>query len=168
METLQITIQTKELKYAIMDKVHSTARSLQASGKKNYEEAFLMQESEDDENSYELLRAINDAIAEVKVELGEYLEENSTTTDNRIKTAVENGEAIALSFKMPSNFNSSGVEAIGTGIHDYVVNKSLYTLYRRTSMDIADSWNKDAEVPLARAKKALYKRSRPARPTYEA
>ena len=72
-KNLAVTIQTKELKFAIMNKTHVTARSLQASGKLNYEAAAHMQASEDLENSYELIRAISNAIAETKVELGEYL-----------------------------------------------------------------------------------------------
>ena len=77
-KNLAVTIQTKELKFAIMNKTHVTARSLQAAGKLNYEAAAHMQASEDLENSYELIRAISNAIAETKVELGEYLNETVT------------------------------------------------------------------------------------------
>lgn len=164
--TLPVTIQTKEVKFAIMNKTHVTARSLQAAGTINFEAAAHMQASEDAENSYELVRAINDAIAEVKVELGEYLDENTTTTDNLIKAAVENGEAVVLNFKLPTNFNSSAADALGAGIHEFVVGRSIYAWYRQTNMTIADACNKDAEISLERAKKALYKRSRPERPTY--
>lgn len=165
--TLPVTIQTQEVKFAIMNKTHVTARSLQASGDVNFEAAAHMQASEDAENSYELIRAINDSIAEVKVELGEYLDENTTATDNLIKAAVENGEAVVLNFKMPSNFNNSAADALGAGIHEFVVGRSCYAWYRQTNMKIADACNKDAEQALERAKKALYKRSRPERPTYE-
>lgn len=161
-----VTIQTKEVKFAIMNKTHMTARSLQAAGTVNFEAAAHMQASDDDENSYELIRAINDSIAEVKVDLGEYLDEDTTSTDNLIKSAVENGEAVVLSFKMPSNFNNSAADALGAGIHKFVVGRSCYAWYRQTNMTIADACNKDAEEALNRAKKALYKRSRPERPTY--
>ena len=60
-KNLAVTIQTKELKFAIMNKTHVTARSLQAAGKLNYEAAAHMQASEDLENSYELIRAICNA-----------------------------------------------------------------------------------------------------------
>lgn len=164
--TLPVTIQTKEVKFDIMNKTHVTARSLQAAGTVNFEAAAHMQASEDAENSYELIRAINDSIAEVKVELGEYLDEDTTSTDNLIKSAVENGEAVVLSFKMPSNFNNSAADALGAGIHEFVVGRSCYAWYRQTNMAIADACNKDAGEALNRAKKALYKRSRPERPTY--
>lgn len=164
--TLPVTIQTAEVKFAIMNKTHVTARSLQASGDINYEAAAHMQASEDDENSYELLRAINDAIAEVKVELGEYLDENTTATDNLIKSSVENGDAVVLTFKLPTNFNNASADALGAGIHEFVVGRSIYAWYRQTNMKIAEACNKDAEMSLDRTKKALYKRSRPERPTY--
>ena len=164
--TLPVTIQTKEVKFAIMNKTHVTARSLQAAGTINYEAAAHMQASEDAENSYELIRAINDAIAEVKVELGEYLDENTTATDNLIKAAVEDGDAVVLNFKLPTNFNSAAADALGAGIHEFVVGRSIYAWYRQTNMAIAEACNKDAEASLDRAKKALYKRSRPDRPTY--
>ncbi len=165
--TLPVTIQTSEVKFAIMNKTHVTARSLQASGDINYETAAHMQASEDDENSYELLRAINDAIAEVKVELGEYLDENTTATDNLIKSAVEEGDAVVLRFKLPSNFNNASADALGAGIHEFVVGRSIYAWYRQTNMKIAEACNKDAEMSLQKAKKALYKRSRPERPSYD-
>lgn len=164
--TLPVTIQTKEVKFAVMNKTRVTARSLQAAGAANFEASAHMQASEDAESLYELIRAINDSIAEVKVELGEYLDEDTTSTDNLIKSAVENGDAVVLAFKLPTNFNPAALDALGAGIHEFVVGRSCYAWYRQTNMAIADAWNKDAEEALNRAKKALYKRSRPERPTY--
>ncbi|MBR6132548.1 MAG: hypothetical protein IKQ20_11910 [Bacteroidales bacterium] len=164
---LNVTIQTKEVKYAVKNKTYVTARSLEASGDMNYESAAQMKISDDVENGYELDRAINDAIAEVKVQLGEYLNETTTSTDNRIKAAVKNNEAVVLAFKLPTNFNSAAADALGADIHEFVVGRACYAWYRQTNMKIADACNKDAEVSLDRAKRALYKRSRPEAPTYE-
>ena len=163
---LEVTIQTKELKFAIMNKTHVTARSLQAAGKLGYEAAAHMQASEDLENSYELIRAICNAIAETKVELGEYLNETTTATDNLIDSDVENGNAVVLDFLLPSNFNSAAADALGGGIHEFVVGRSIYEWYRQTCPEIAEACKVDAEAALDRVKKALYKRSRPERPTY--
>ena len=165
-KNLTVTIQTKELKFAIMNKTHVTARSLQASGKLNYDAAAHMQASEDLENSYELIRAISNAIAETKVELGEYLNETTTATDNLIDSDVENGNAITINFLLPSNYNSAAADALGGGIHEFVVGRSIYEWYRQTCPEIAEACKVDAEAALDRAKKALYKRSRPERPTY--
>ena len=163
---LKVKIQTKELKFAIMNKTHVTARSLQASGKLNYEAAAHMQASEDTENSYELIRAISNAVAETKVELGEYLNETVTETDNLIDKAVEDGELITIDFLLPSNYNSAAADALGGGIHEFIVGRSIYEWYRQTCPEIAEACRVDADAALDRAKKALYKRSRPDRPTY--
>ena len=164
---LKVTVQTKELKFAIMNKSHVTARSLQASGKLNYEAAAHMQASDDLENSYELVRAISNAFAEVKVELGEYLNEDTTETNNLIDSKIENGEALTIDFLLPSTFNSAAADALGSGIHEFVVGRSIYEWYRQTCPEIAETCKADAEASLDRAKKALYKRSRPERPSYE-
>lgn len=164
---LKVKIQTKELKFAIMNKSHVTARSLQAGGKLNYEAAAHMQASEDLENSYELIRAISNAIAETKVELGEYLNEEVEETTNLISSAVENGELVTLDFLLPSNYNSAAADALGGGIHEFIVGRSIYEWYRQTCPELAEACKADAEAALDRAKKALYKRSRPDRPTYE-
>lgn len=163
---LKVKIQTRELKFAIMNKSHVTARSLQASGKLNYEAAAHMQASEDNENSYELIRAISNAIAETKVELGEYLNEETDETSNLIDTKVENGDLVTLDFLLPSNYNSAASDALGGGIHEFIVGRSIYEWYRQTCPEIAEACKVDAEAALDRAKKALYKRSRPERPTY--
>lgn len=242
---LLVTIKTPELRYAVMNKTHVTARSLQASGKLNYEAAAAMQVSEDNENSYELVRSITDALAEVKVELGEYLNETNTTADNMIPAAVEasaaadvetqsltwdneqigsssnythkatiddmepnmpasilrsgstdwleltvngnevsfvdtsatvasgykvkydskdSGDRVHFEFELPSNFNSAAADALGAGIHEFVVGRSIYAWYRQTVPELSEACRADAEASLERVKKALYKRSRPTRP----
>lgn len=163
---LKVKIETKELKFAIMNKTHVTARSMQAAGKLGYEAAAHMQASDDLENSYELIRAIGNAINETKVELGEYLNETATATSNLINSKVENGEEITLDFLLPSNYNSAAADALGSGIHEYIVGRSIYEWYRQTVPEIAEACNADAVAALERAKKALYKRSRPERPNY--
>ena len=165
--SLKVKIQTKELKFAIMNKTHVTARSLEAQGKMNYEAAAHMQASEDLENSYELIRAISNAFAETKVELGEYLNEEVSETNNLISSKIENGEMVELDFELPSNYNSAAADALGGGIHEFIVGRSIYEWYRQTCPELAEACRIDADASLARANKALYKRSRPTRPTYD-
>lgn len=210
-QNLEVTILTPELRFAVMNKTHVTARSMQASGTLNYEAAAAMQVSEDNENSYELVRAIADALAEVKVELGEYLNEENTTADNMIPTTVEAepfepfsptevysigdkvtydnkfwkftsahsegawnssqvqevpipDDRVVYDFKLPSNFNSAAADALGAGIHEFVVGRTIYAWYRQTVPALAEACRVDAEAALDRVKKALYKRKRPDRP----
>lgn len=177
-QELKVTIKTPELRFAVMNKTHVTARSMQAAGTLNYEAAAAMQVSEDSENSYELVRAITDTLAEVKVELGEYLNEETTTADNLIPAAVE-AEAgstdpsttpptpldqVVFDFELPSNFNSAAADALGAGIHEFVVGRTIYAWYRQTVPALAEACKVDAEAALDRVKKALYKRKRPERP----
>lgn len=163
---LEVTLQVKELKYAIMNKAHVTARSLQAIGKLNYEAAAHMQASEDDESAYEIMRAINNAVDSVKVEFGEYLDESTTATDNLIDAEIENDSTIVLNLILPSNYNSSAGDSLGANIHDYIVEYGLYEWYKQTCPEIANTSKGDAMIALEKAKNALYKRSRPERPTY--
>ena len=161
---ISVTIQTKEVRYAIMKKTHATARVLQAAVKVNYELSSEMKSSEDEGILYDLNRAICLAIAGVKVELCEYLNAESTATDNLIDGDVEAGNAVVLSFDMPSNFDSASVPALGKGIHEYVVCLSCYSWYRDRYPDIAEACKADGEAALLKAKRALYKRLRPSRP----
>ena len=107
---IPILIQTKELKVAIMNKTHVTARSLQSSGKLTYEAASNAQQTEFKEDGYELNRAISDAIAEAKLALSEYLADDTDKADNLVRKAVDNGEALSLTFQFPSNYNNAAVD----------------------------------------------------------
>ena len=192
-----------ELRYAVRNKTHVTARILEAGGKMNYETAALMQASEDPENAYELSRAITSAIAETKVELGEYLDETLVTADNLVAEAVDtyeefdqekdygiddkvchDGESykfiaahaagtawndeevvkisdIILPFILPCRFNGASSDALGTGIHDFIVARTIYAWYRLTVPEIAAASIADADDILMRVKKALIVRRGP-------
>ena len=99
-------------------------------------------------------------------ELGQKYGIRFFNADNLIDSNVENGNAITINFLLPSNYNSAAADALGGGIHEFVVGRSIYEWYRQTCPEIAEACKADAEAALDRAKKALYKRSRPERPTY--
>lgn len=160
---ITVKIATRELKYAIKNKTYITARSMEATGKMPSEAVSHMQASEDYENAYELSRAITSAIAEVKEELSEYLESDESKNDNLVNSLVEEGEPITFKFDMPSNYDKSSVEALITGIHDYVVCRSIYEWYRETCPELAAACKTDAADAMIRAKKSMYKRTRPVR-----
>lgn len=163
---LTVTLQVKELKYEIMNKTHVTARSLRDSGKLNEEAAAHMQASEDDESAYEIMRAIKNAVDSIKVALGEYLDGDTTATDNLIDSEIENDSTIVLELILPSNYNSSAGDSLGASVHDYIVKYGLFEWYKKTCPEIADGYKVDADGAMGKAKQALYKRSRPVRPTY--
>jgi hypothetical protein len=125
-----------------------------------------MQASEDDEHSYQILRSISNAFSHLKVELGEYLHEDGTTSNNRINKAVEADEPLTLSFLLPSNFNNSACDSLGGMLHEYIVDRTLSEWFVITDKADAQDYANLATEALDKAKQALYKRERPTRPTY--
>lgn len=102
------------------------------------------------------------------MELEEFLSTRTdiTTADNKILSAVEHGEPVSLAFELPTNADTVAADALGSGINDFIVGRSIYNWYRQTYPDLAAACAQDAENILTRTKKALYKRQRPERPTY--
>ena len=164
-KNLTVKLKVQELMFDIMNKAYLTGQAREAGGK-GYEEASNMQASEDDENSYQLRRSLANAFSGLKSILGEYLDEDKKTTNNIIQNEIDSDGELKLEFKLPSNYNSAAADALGGGIHEFVVGRSIYEWYRQTCPEIAEACKADAEAALDRAKKALYKRSRPERPTY--
>lgn len=165
-KTIQVTLEVKEIIFDVMNKTHLTGVSRKAEGTKDYEAAANMQASEDDEHSYQIRRSVSNAFAELKVELGEYLNEDGSTTTNKIRDAVDNDGQLTLSFLLPSNFNNSACDSLGGGLHEYIVAKTIADWFLITNKADAADYTALSVQALERTKKALYKRSRPTRPTY--
>lgn len=165
-KTLTVVQEVKELVYDIQNKAYLTGQTREAEGKKEYEAASNMQASNDDENSYQLRRSLANAYSSLKTQLGEYLSEEKTTTNNRIQREIDTDGQITLTFKLPSNFNSASADALGNNIHAYLVCTALAEWFIITNKEDAGDYVKLATNSLENAKRALYKRSRPTRPTY--
>ncbi len=164
---LTVTIQTKELLFDVMNKTYLTGHAREAEGTKNYEAASNMQASEDNENSYQLRRSLTNAFTALKSLLGEYLDENRTTSNNIIPEAIDNDEPLVLAFKLPSNFNNASADSLGNGIHAYIADTMIAEWFMITNKEDAAGYVSHAEMSLETVKRALYKRSRPTRPTYD-
>ena len=98
--------------------------------------------------------------------LGEYLHEDKSTSNNRIQSEIDKDGQLVLSFKLPSNYNNSSADSLGNGIHSYIVDVALADWFTITSKKDAESYLAHSNVSLETVKRALYKRSRPTRPTY--
>lgn len=164
-KSITVTLESREIKFDVMNKSHITGQARNAQGK-NYRETAYMQASEDDEHAYQILRAISNAFSHLKVELGEYLHEDGSTSNNRINRAVEDGEKLQLTFLLPSNFNNSACDSLGGMLHEYIVDRALSEWFVITNKEDAQDYANLAADALDRAKQALYKRERPTRPTY--
>ena len=165
-KSITVSLQVKELMYDITNKAFLTGKAREAAGM-DYKASSNMQASEDEENSYQLRRSLTTAFSGLKSILGEYLDENKTTTDNLLTDAVDSDGILTLGFKMPSNYNSSSVDAMGKGIHAYLVDLTLSEWFAISNPADAKYYQDHSVQSLAVVEKALYKRSRPERPVYD-
>lgn len=165
-KTLEITQQVKELVYDIQNKAYLTGQAREAEGKKSYEAASNMQASDDEENSYQIRRSLANAFSALKSLLGEYLSEDKSTSDNLIYEEIDKDGVLTLSFELPSNYNNASADSLGNGIHAYLVDMALGDWFAITNKEDAETYIAHSAVSLENVKRALYKRSRPARPSY--
>lgn len=165
-KTITVEQQVKELMFDIMNKTYLTGRAREASGTANYEAASNMQASDDNENSYQLRRSLANAFSSLKSLLGEYLNDDKTTSDNLIASEIDSDGKLELSFLLPSNYNNASADSLGNGIHAYLVDMAVADWFTITNKADAQDYVSHAQVSLETVKRALYKRSRPDRPSY--
>ena len=166
-KTLIVTQQVKELVYDIHNKAYLTGQAREADGTKGYEAASNMQANDDTENSYQIRRSLANSFSSLKSLLGEYLSEDKSTSDNLINTEIDSDGILKLAFELPSNYNQSSADALGNGIHAYLVNMALGDWFAITNKEDAQIYVSNSSISLENVKRALYKRSRPQRPTYK-
>lgn len=165
-KTLTVTLEVKELMHDIMNKAYLTGQAREAEGTKGYEAASIMQASEDEDNSYQLRRSLANAYSSLKSLLGEYLDEDKSSSNNRIQQQIDEDGQLELAFLLPSNYNNASADSLGNGIHAYLVDLTLAEWFTITNKDDAQDYLNHSTVSLETVKRALYKRSRPKRPTY--
>ena len=165
-KTLTVTQQVKELVYDIQNKAYLTGQAREAEGKKGYEAASNMQTSDDTENSYQIRRSLANAFAALKSLLGEYLSEDNSTSNNIINKEIDQDGVLTLAFELPSDYNNASADSLGNGIHSYLVDMALGDWFSITNKEDADTYIQHSAVSLENVKRALYKRSRPDRPSY--
>lgn len=166
-KTITVTQQVKELVYDIQNKAYLTGQAREAEGTKTYEAASNIQASDDDEDSYQIRRSLANAFSSLKSLLGEYLKDDKTTSNNLIAKEIDSDGELTLAFELPSNFNNSSADALGNGIHSYLVDMSLGDWFSITNKEDAQMYIGHSTVSLETVKRALYKRSRPTRPTFD-
>ncbi len=154
----------KNILYDVRNKAYITGNSRKASGAANYEAGSKMQASEDTEEDDQLKRSLTTYFTGLKSKLGEYLDETTTTTDNLITQIIEDEGVLTLAFRLPTNYNNASADALGAGIHAYLVDMVLSDWFTITNPADVKSYIDHAAVLLEDVKAALYKRSRPTRP----
>ncbi len=163
---LTVTLEVKEIMHDIMNKAYLTGESREAEGSSNYEAASKMKASEDDDNSYQLRRSLANAFSALKSSLGEYLDENRSASNNLIQDEIDADGQLTLAFLLPSNYNNASADALGNGIHAYLVAETLADWFMITDKADAKEYLEIAQAAHENVKRALYKRSRPTRPMF--
>lgn len=154
------TLKMQELLYDITNETFLRGRTIQ--NDTNYKEAASMFASLDEENQDKILRSIQRAFSEIKTELGEYLSETSTLTNN---TLIDPETDIVLNLTMPSNFNEAATAGIAEACHGYIVNATIGDWYLVTNKNDAQEYVALAAKALESIRKSVSKRSRPMRRT---
>lgn len=163
---LTITEEVKELIFDIQNKTHLTGQAREAEGGKSYQAVSNMQASDEEENSYQIRRSLVNAFSTLKSLLSEWLQEERTTSNNRVATEIDNNGQLVLVFKLPLNYNDASADSLGNGIHSYLVNTTIAEWFTITNKEDAEAYVAYSAISLENVKRALYKRIRPKRPTY--
>lgn len=163
---LTIIEEVEELIFDIRNKTYLTGQAREAEGGKSYQAVSNMQVSNEDENSYQIRRSLENAFSSLKSQLCEWLQEDRTMSDNRVVAEIDNDDQLVLVFKMPLNYNVASVDSLGDGIHSYLVNTAIAEWFTITNKEDAEAYVAYSAISLENIKRALYKRIRPKRPTY--
>ena len=167
-KTITLKLQVKELIYDVQNKSYLTGKSRESEGTSSYEAASNIKASDEDEDLYQIKRSIANAYSVLKNNISEYLTNVSTQTSNEIDSTIDTTGALTLSLKMPDNFTAAAADSIGANAHAYIVDMALAEWFSITSKADAENYIAHSAIALDAIKRALYKRSRPNRPTYSA
>lgn len=158
-KSVTVTIRISWLLYDIMNETFLRGRTLQ--NRENHKEIASMFASEDEENREKILRSVKSAFSRVQTELGEYLNENGTTTDN---SHYDGSHDLVLNLEMPSNFNEAATTGVGEAVHNYIKNRSIAEWYVVTNKQDAETYFALANSDLDLILQTVSKRSRPKTP----
>lgn len=159
-KSVTATIKISWLLFDIMNETFLRGRTIQ--NKDNHKEVASMFASEDQENREKILRSIKRAFSEVQTELGEYLNEDGTTTDNR---HYDGSTDLVLNLTMPSNFNEAATTGVGEAVHAYLTYTAIADWYMVTNKADANEYYALADKYMELIRQTVSKRSRPVAPT---
>lgn len=162
---VKVTMEVGELLFDIMDKTDLTGVSREAQGL-DFKAAAEMKASAD-ERGYQLRRSLNDAWTSAKAELSEYVSDATTTADNLVRATIDSGGQLVMGFGLPENYNPASTDALAGSLHEYLVDKAMFAWYMLTNRPEAADYLQMAGAAMDRAKRAMYSRRRPVRPTYD-
>lgn len=158
MKTIAIKLKIKEIIYDVQNKTYLTGKSRREGD--NHEQVANMQANDDEENANQVLRSISSAFSTLKMKLGEYLNLDYTTADNKL---IDDNTSLDLSLMMPSNYNTSTADTVAAAAHQYIVSMAVYDWFIITDKKDAAEYAVLAETCLRIISEAVSKRTRPIR-----
>lgn len=162
-KNVKLTVNRQELMYGIMNETYLRGRTIQ--NDQNFKEVASMFASEDEENYEKILRSIQEGVANLKVQLGEYLSETDLTSDSSIK---DEDSDIVINLTLPSNFNPAAAAGLAESANSYLQNKAIADWYQVTNAADAAKYLELMGTGLNNLLLSVSKRSRPTRPDRKA
>lgn len=157
---ININLKIEEIIYDIKNKTYITSES-RKDGKSD--EYIANIKVNDDENVIDqILRTVSNSFADLKLQLADYISDNTTTADNML---ISRDEDIIITLNMPSNYNVAGVSSLSTLMHRYIVDETLAEWLIMTDKEDAVEYAQLSQTDLNNLRVALYKRERPQKHT---
>jgi len=143
----------------VQNKTFLTGQSRNAN--ENYETAYHMQATDDEENANQVIRSIGTAFAYLKTALSEYLDEQGTTASNAQLSTTSN---LSLTLQLPNNYNETTRETLAAAAHQYIVSQTISDFFRITNKADREDYEKIATASLLVMREAINSRMRPVCP----
>lgn len=159
-KNLTVTLYMSELIYDFQNKAYLTGRSRRA-GDMDAEAASNIQASDDDEDKNQALRSIQNAYAQLLVELSEGVQKETSTKSSNI--LISESQNIVINLSLPSNYSMGLKDALTSSIHDYIINKSLMDWFLITNPNEAKTYSELSAVSLKNLHETFNRRERPSR-----
>lgn len=154
----KVTLQMSEIIFDIQNKTYLTGRSRSES--MTAEQIAAMQANDEEDNLDQIRRSIISAVGVLRTSLGEYLENGSTAGENELPSS---GGTVDFDLVMPSNYNSSSLNAVVAAAHDFIVSRSVADWFLITNKADAEEYLTIAKRALSEITNAVNKRRRPQR-----
>lgn len=139
-KNITITLYLSELVYDIQNKTFLTGRS--RNNGKNHEEVADMQANDDDEDINQVLRSIQNAWANLKTKLSEWLVESGTTATNKLI------DGNALTYYKASNISGTITWNVTTNGTDIANSKGPVSSFPTSGVNDGDVYAKVSYVDL--------------------
>lgn len=163
-KVLTVTLYKEEMIYQVKNKTYLTGLSRENG--QNFEQVERLQANDDESHVNQIIRSMDNAFAELKSKLAQYLASTSvaSASDNiQLATTGTGLTTYVMALNMPTNFNDAVKETIAAACDKYVVNTAIADWFVITKPDEAPSYIALAGTSLQTIREAINKRISPTR-----